>query len=180
MPPLQQPPAPADTCLRGHKLGRSSRASCCSLGKFSFPQPASRNKQHTRDPQHQPEAITSLAGARGAGQGGRAEGWIRLCRAQTPLPLPLFELLVAVLAAEAPAFPGPVPHVSAAAGIAVAQPFCHRQRGLLRHVCSERRGSEAQGRTADIGDICLPRADTRQHLPDGATHPISATTVPLP
>lgn len=180
MPPLQQPPAPADTCLRGHKLGRSSRASCCSLGKFSFPQPASRNKQHTRDPQHQPEAITSLAGARGAGQGGRAEGWIRLCRAQTPLPLPLFELLVAVLAAEAPAFPGPVPHVSAAAGIAVAQPFCRRQRGLLRHVCGERRGSEAQGRTADIGDICLPRADTRQHLPDGATHPISATTVPLP
>lgn len=92
----------------------------------------SRNKRHTREPQPQAgaDALTSLAG-----QGGRAEGWIRLCRAQSPLPLPLFELLVAVLTAEAPAFPGPVPHVSAAAGIAVAQPLCCRQRGLLRHIC---------------------------------------------
>lgn len=73
-------------------------------------------------------------GAHGAGQAGRAEGWIRLCKAQPPLPLPLFELLVAVLAAEAPAFPGPIPHVSAAAGIAVAQAFCCWQRGLLQHV----------------------------------------------
>lgn len=79
-------------------------------------------------------ALTSVAEACVAGQGGRAEGWIQLCRAQTPLPLPLFELLVAVLAAEAPAFPSPVPHVSAAAGVTVAQPFCCRQRGLLHHV----------------------------------------------
>lgn len=114
-------------------------------------------------------------------RGGRAEGWIWLRRAQIPLPLPLFELLVAVLAAEAPAFPSPVPHVSAAAGIAVAQAFCCRQRGLLRHVWgTERSSSEAQGRTAGAGDICLAHGDTRQHLLDGGTHPISATMVPLP
>lgn len=54
-----------------------SCASCCSLGKSSFPHPASRNKQNKWDPQHLPEAdvLTSLAGARGAGEGGQRDGY---------------------------------------------------------------------------------------------------------
>lgn len=106
----------------------------------SFPSPSLPPETSSTRDQPKAAVLTSLAGARGAGQGGRAEGWIRLCRAQTALPLPLFELLVAVLAAEAPALPGAVPHVSAAAGIAVAQPLWRRQGGLLRHVCGTQDG----------------------------------------
>lgn len=41
-------------------------------------------------------------------EGGQTDGWVWLCVQQAPLPLPFFELLVTVLAAEAPAFPGSV------------------------------------------------------------------------
>lgn len=87
-------------------------------------------------PQHLPEtdALASLGGACESEEGGQTDAWIRLCMEQTPRPLPFFELLVTVFAAEAPAFPGYVRHVFPATGITVAHAFCCWQLGLLRHI----------------------------------------------
>lgn len=57
-------------------------------------------------------------------EAGQTDRWIWLCMEQTPLPLPFFELLVTVLTAETPAFPGSIRHMSPATGITVAHAFC--------------------------------------------------------
>ena len=71
---------------------------------------ACREEQNKRGPQHLPEtdALASLAGACGPGEGQQTDGQVWLCMEHIPLPSPFFELLVTVLAAEAPAFPGSV------------------------------------------------------------------------
>lgn len=134
-----------------------------------LPQPGSRTSGSCRTPSTcQRRSHPSLEHV-GQGRG--------MDRAQSPLPLPLFELLVAVLAAEAAALAGAVPHVSAAAGVAGAQPLC---RGLLRHLCDSRAAvSHTEGQQTDRQTSASP-TDTRQHLLDAGTHPTNATTVPLP
>lgn len=69
-----------------------------------------RKERNKWGPQHLPEtdALASLAGACGQGEAGQTDRWIWLCMEQTPLPSPFFELLVTVLAAEAPAFSGSI------------------------------------------------------------------------
>lgn len=69
-----------------------------------------RKEGNKQGPQHllETDELASLAGACGPGEGGQTDRWIWLCMEQCPLPLPFFELLVTVLTAEAPAFPGSI------------------------------------------------------------------------